>query len=1731
MAFTADQPAVGEPKPDQPVSYYNQIRPIFQAQCQGCHQPARASGDYVMTSIEALLKAGESGEPAITPGQPDHSYLLALISPTDGKADMPKGKPALPEADVALIQRWIQQGAHDDTPANVQAHYDANHPPAYSRQPIVTSIAYSPDGQLLAVAGFHEVLLHKADGSGLAARLIGMSERIEAVAFSPDGQRLAACGGNPARLGELQIWKREESPESSVKSPEQAADKAETESAESPNLQTSTLNPSHWTLELSVPVTADTIYGASWSPDGKLIAVGCSDSTVRGFDTTTGEQIFFNGAHDDWALDTVFSVDGSHLVSVGRDMTTKLYKVDTQRFIDNVTSITPGALKGGITALARHPGRDDVLVGGSDGTPRIYRMHRVTKRVIGDDANLTRRFPAMKGRIFGVDFAPDGKRIAAASTLDRASELAICAADYASEMPKEIQTIVEKRVAEQKPEEKKQLEDWLTSNVKMLAQAAIDTAIFAVEWSPQGDVIATAGADGRIRLFNPADGQLVKEFDAAPLTSAPTEASVATAPSTPVVIKEDLDDPQAVEVGPPQGVPANLLVHPIEIKLQGAGSYAQLDVTSWYTEGNGETYDVTRNCQLGIETGVDVAEVTPTGRVLAKQDGEAVLKAMLGDQVARVRITVTGMQDQKPASFIRDVNPVLSRLGCNQGTCHGAKDGKNGFKLSLRGYDPIYDVRAFTDDLKSRRTNIANAESSLMLLKASGAVPHVGGQLTLPGHPYYETIRRWIAEGAVLDLDVPRVAGISIEPQNPVIDPIGGRQQFEVYARYTDGMVRDVTREAYLDSGNTEVATANRAGIATSIRRGEAPIMARFEGQYAATTLTVMGDRSGFYDDWKDPETWNKIDEFTAAKWKRMKIVPSELCSDADFIRRIYLDLTGLPPSAETVRAFLADARPVREKRDEVIDQLIGSDAYIDYWSNKWADLLQVNSKFLGPEGAKAFRAWIREQVANNTPYDKFCHAVLVASGSNKENPPASYYKSLREPAAIMENTTHLFLGIRFNCNKCHDHPFERWNQDQYYETTAFFARVGLDRDPKNKEGNIGGTAVEGAKPLWEVVSDKPTGEITHDRTGEVTAPLVPYDREIEIAADLNRREQLAAWIVSPENDYFARSYVNRVCGYLFGVGLIEPLDDIRAGNPPSNPELLQWLTEQFIASDFNVRELMRTICKSRTYQLSVASNRWNSDDGLNYSHAYPKRLPAEALFDTVYTVTGAKMAIPGVPEGTRAAALPDVANELPDNFLANLGRPVRESSCECERSGDLQLGPVMSLMNGSTVSTAISQPDNAIAKLVAEQPDDRLLVSELFLRILNRTATDKEIDAVLGVEKSLKPEHEALVAERDVYREKIAPVVAEREAKRVRAMAATKEALEKYQVDSRPAVEAAEQARRDKIAAAQKAVDDYSAELDSKQAEWDAQHAKSETGWTVLDPRDLKTTTGAKLKKEQDLAVFSSGPNNKRGNYTVAASTDLQGITGIKLECLADERLPSKGPGRAPNGNFVLSEFTVESSPQDKPKEKHKVELQNARANFSQAGFNVATAIDGNAPAQGNGWATHPETGVDRVALFELKEPLTREGTSDLYFTLDQQYQGKDHTIGRFRISVTNSPLPIDFGIPESIRLIVETPAAERSDEQHAELREYRNASDANYQKLKAAVTEAEKPLPEDPKLVELRQRVTEAEQPVPIDPQMARLDRAVELSTSQLKHQRLTAAQDLAWALINSPAFLFNR
>jgi mono/diheme cytochrome c family protein len=442
-------------KEPENVSYSKDVRPIFQQHCQGCHQPAKAEGGFVMTAYADLLKKGDHERPGVVPGHPEQSFVVEQITPHGQKRpEMPRGKDPLTTQQVRLIQRWIAQGAKDDTPASARVVIDADHPPVYELPPVITAVAYSPDSRLLAVAGYHEVLLHKADGSGLVARLVGQSERVQSLAFSPNGKLLAVTGGTPGLFGEVQIW-----------------------------------NVARRRLKISLPVTFDTVYGVSWSHDGTKVAFGCADNSLRVIDATTGKQVLYQGGHNDWVLDTVFSKDASHLVSVSRDMSMKLTEVATQRLIDNITSITPGALKGGLMAVDRHPKKDELLIGGSDGVPKIYKMYRTKARQIGDDYNLIRKFPEMPGRVYAVAYNADGSRIIAGSSNDRDGEARVYQADNAKQICK---------------------------------LDGVRTPVYTVAYRPDGKQVASAGFDGVVHLSDPDTGKLIKEFVPCPLKGGPT---------------------------------------------------------------------------------------------------------------------------------------------------------------------------------------------------------------------------------------------------------------------------------------------------------------------------------------------------------------------------------------------------------------------------------------------------------------------------------------------------------------------------------------------------------------------------------------------------------------------------------------------------------------------------------------------------------------------------------------------------------------------------------------------------------------------------------------------------------------------------------------------------------------------------------------------------------------------------------------------------------------------------------------------------------------------------------------------------------------------------------------------------------------------------------------------------------------------------------------------------------
>jgi hypothetical protein len=675
--------------------------------------------------------------------------------------------------------------------------------------------------------------------------------------------------------------------------------------------------------------------------------------------------------------------------------------------------------------------------------------------------------------------------------------------------------------------------------------------------------------------------------------------------------------------------------------------------------------------------------------------------------------TSSGQLEQPRVTFLRDVAPILNKVGCTAGACHGAAKGKNGFKLSLRGYDPRLDYEALLYDLAGRRFNRADPRQSLMLAKPSQEVAHGGGRRFAKDSDYYKTIFNWIAQGNPYgDPATDTVVELRAEPNEVFMTKPGGTAPFKVVARYQDDELRDVTREAVVESNVPDVASVEpEKSLIRGERVGEATLLVRYQGKFGAIPVTVLNPRPGFV--WKALPQHNYIDRLVDAKLERLKIQPSDATDDATFLRRVSLDLTGRLPSPVAVRAFLADPGPSRSKRSKMIDKLIASPEYVDHWTVKWGDLLQSSRKYLGEKGAYEFHQWIRDAIATNRPYDALVRELLTARGSSYDNPAANYFRVTRDAKPAMEKTTQVFLGVRMVCAQCHDHPFERWTQNQYYQMSAFFSAVGIRA---------------GFEVGEEIVFDQRADyEMKHPKDGRVVKPRFMLSSDAAAVPDgPERREALAGWLTSRDNPYFTKAITNRMWSYFVGKGIIDPVDDIRASNPPSNPALLEALTKDFVAHGFDLRYLMRTIVNSRTYQASIVTNEWNANDRDNFSHAIPRRLAAEELMDAVSSAAGARPRFPDVPEDTAASQLvdPHIGKE---GFLDVFGRPARESSCECERRSDFSLPQALNLVNGRTISDAVADPKGRVAALILSGTHDEAMVDELYLAALSRPPTPEE--------------------------------------------------------------------------------------------------------------------------------------------------------------------------------------------------------------------------------------------------------------------------------------------------------------------------------------------------------------------------------------------------------------------
>ncbi|MBN9518931.1 DUF1549 domain-containing protein, partial [bacterium] len=644
-------------------------------------------------------------------------------------------------------------------------------------------------------------------------------------------------------------------------------------------------------------------------------------------------------------------------------------------------------------------------------------------------------------------------------------------------------------------------------------------------------------------------------------------------------------------------------------------------------------------------------------------------------------------------SFQRQVVPALAVAGCNAGACHGTPSGKNGFKLSLRGFDPPADYQTLTRDGVARRLNAADPDQSLVLLKGRGRVPHEGGARLRPGDPADTVVRAWVAQGARRDpADLPGHTRLEVLPGNAVLQGPTRTVQLTTRAHFADGAVHEVTRLTVFRSSDEAVAKVDANGLVTFLRTGEVAVQTKYLNETVSVRLTFVDPDPSFQ--WPDPPANNYVDTLLFAKLRLLQIPPSELASDAEFLRRAFLDLIGVLPTPAEVEAFLTDRGS--RKREKLIDALLARPEFPEFWALKWADVLSVNRRAVQAKGAYLYVQWLRQHFEANTPYDRVVRELLTASGSTFLNPPASYFRNDRKarPADDLgRNTAQLFLGIRMSCAQCHNHPFERWTQDDYYGLAAFFVRVKDRPDPlypRLNRFNLGALDIYHAR----------SGEVTHPRTGEVQQPRFLGGEVPAIGPDEDRRVKLADWITRKDNPFFARSTVNRVWYHLLGRGLVDPVDDFRDSNPAASDELLDALAKDFADHEYDLRRVIRTVMASRVYQLSAATNDRNKDDERFFSHAVTKLLPAEVLLDALCSSSEVPEVFEGARPGTRAAQLPD-GDAQHHPFLKTFGQPARETACECERGADTSLGHALQLVNGPTLRAKLTAPGNRIGRLL----------------------------------------------------------------------------------------------------------------------------------------------------------------------------------------------------------------------------------------------------------------------------------------------------------------------------------------------------------------------------------------------------------------------------------------------
>lgn len=765
-------------------------------------------------------------------------------------------------------------------------------------------------------------------------------------------------------------------------------------------------------------------------------------------------------------------------------------------------------------------------------------------------------------------------------------------------------------------------------------------------------------------------------------------------------------------------LPSKLHVFPADVQLKTLRDRQMVIVQAEYP--NGLTRDVTTEAKFTVANPEFVKFENST--LYPTADGKTEMTVEFGGHAVKLPVDIQAAQVERPISFQLDIMPVFMKAGCNTGSCHGAARGKDGFALSLFGFDPEGDYDRITREISGRRINLALPHESLLIEKSAGIVPHTGGKRFGTDSELYDTLIRWLEAKAPRDQgEIPKVVSVELYPKNAVLDGENATQQLTVRAQYSDGTNRDVTSLAFFMSSNDNSVTIEQDGKTTAHARGEAFVMARFETHTVGSHFIVLPKGLQFESP-NTPEN-NYVDTFVNAKLNKLRIVPSELCSDEEFLRRAFLDIVGQLPTVEDYNKFMASDDS--QKRDALVDELLNRKEFVEVWVMKWAELLQIRTinNVVTYKSMLRYYNWLQQKIAENTPMNLLVQELLASRGGTFSNAATNYYQNEQDTLKTSENVAQVFMGMRIQCAQCHNHPFDRWTMDDYYSFAAFFAQIGRKR---------------GEDPRELIIYNRGGGEVQHPVSKKAMPPKFLGGAVPDVKGK-DRREVLAQWLASPDNPYFATNLANIVWSHFLGRGIINEVDDVRVSNPPVNPELLEELGRRFTDYNYDFKKLVRDICTSRTYQLATTANETNESDDRNFSHASLRRLRAEVLLDCISQATNTQNKFRGLPTGARAVQISD--GNTSTYFLTTFGRASRATPCSCEVKMEPNLSQALHLLNGDTVNSKIQQGKIVEERLKAGKTPQEIL-TELYITCLTRKPTEKEmaaLNAVLAAEKDQK--------------------------------------------------------------------------------------------------------------------------------------------------------------------------------------------------------------------------------------------------------------------------------------------------------------------------------------------------------------------------------------------------------